>query len=94
MGNVSFPIPSHQHVLHVSIKKLSLFYTILALCNITSRSTGYTDELCSAALWLYRATGEQQYMDIAEQYYSNAVPWALSWDDKTVANQVHLYQKS
>ena len=52
------------------------------------RSSGYNDELCSGALWLYRLTGEQKYLDYAFEFYSDNVPWALSWDEKTPSNQV------
>ena len=33
--------------------------------------SGYNDELVWGALWLYRATGDQSYLDKAEQYYAN-----------------------
>merc|ERR1712062_416479 len=32
-------------------------------------STGYDDELCSGALWLYRATGDQDYLNKAMEFY-------------------------
>ena len=56
-----------------------------------TRSTGFTDELCWAATWLYRATGEQQYLDKAVQYYSSGTPWAFSWDDKNAGAQLMMY---
>lgn len=47
--------------------------------------SGYHDELCWAAAWLHRATGEQSYLDASEVHYANsgADPfWAQSWDGK------------
>ena len=55
------------------------------------RSTGFTDELCWAATWLYRVTGEQQYLDKALQYYSSDTPWAFSPEDKNAGAQLMLY---
>ncbi|MFA9376614.1 MAG: glycoside hydrolase family 9 protein [Lachnotalea sp.] len=53
-----------------------------------SASSDYYDELSWAGVWLYLATGEQQYLDKAETYVSNwnggvgvAYTWAQNWDD-------------
>ena len=70
-----------------SLKYLNAKY---ALC-LKISSTGFTDELCWAATWLYRATGEQQYLDKALQYYSSGTPWAFSWDDKNAGAQLMMY---
>ena len=59
--------------------------------SVKSRSNEFTDELCWAATWLYRATGEQQYLDKALQYYSSGTPWAFSWDDKNAGAQLMMY---
>lgn len=62
-------------------------------------SSGYTDELVWAAAWLYRATGEQQYLNKAEQYYNNlgdrpnainSYNWTHTWDDKSYGSYVLL----
>lgn len=58
-------------------------------------SSHYHDELVWGALWLYRATGDQAYLDKAESYFSAQLesgfqseqpsagyPWTLVWDDK------------
>ncbi len=54
--------------------------------------SGYNDELVWGAIWLYRATGDEDYLDKAEEYYDNlstdssgnkAYDWGLSWDDKS-----------
>ena len=34
---------------------------------------GYQDELCWGALWLYRATGQNNYLNTARGYYSNSI---------------------
>ena len=51
-------------------------------CHNKFRSAGFTDELCWAATWLYRATGEQQYPD---------TPLAFSPEDKNAGAQLLLY---
>ena len=50
------------------------------------------DELCEASMWLYRATGNQQYLTDAKGYVETAWGWALGWDDKKVACQVTVLE--
>ncbi|MDG2055586.1 MAG: glycoside hydrolase family 9 protein [Phycisphaerales bacterium] len=48
--------------------------------------TGYFDELAWSAAWIYRATGEQTYLDQAEAHFDSANEdpnWSHSWDGKT-----------
>jgi len=48
-------------------------------------STSYTDELAWAAAWLYRATGDGDYLTEAEAYWSNnglGYKYEFSWDSK------------
>jgi uncharacterized repeat protein (TIGR02543 family) len=55
--------------------------------------SGYNDELVWGAIWLYRATGQQSWLDKAEAYYANlsnepqseikSYKWGLAWDDKS-----------
>ena len=62
--------------------------------------SGYNDELVWAAIWLYRATGEQSYLDKAEAYYANlgtepqsttrSYRWTIAWDDKSYGCYVLL----
>ena len=55
--------------------------------------SGYHDELTWAATWLYRATGEQAFLDLAESHYGNANPdqyWAQSWDGKINGSAILL----
>ena len=51
-------------------------------------SSGDPDEMCEAAVWLYRATGNNDYLQDAKGFVETAWGWALSWDDKKVACQV------
>ncbi|KAK6177430.1 hypothetical protein SNE40_015534 [Patella caerulea] len=57
-------------------------------------SSGYVDELCEAAIWLYRATKDPKYLSDAKTFVETAWAWALSWDDKKVACQLMLYQET
>jgi len=62
--------------------------------------SGYNDELVWGALWLYRATGTQSYLDKAQAYYANlstepqstihSYKWTQDWDDKTYGSYVLL----
>ncbi|KAK4324903.1 hypothetical protein Pmani_004489 [Petrolisthes manimaculis] len=48
--------------------------------------SGYGDELCWSALWLYRATGESSYLDAAKNHWNSFgimnPPSEFSWDNK------------
>ncbi|XP_069105272.1 uncharacterized protein [Argopecten irradians] len=57
-------------------------------------SSGYNDELALAAAWLYKATQMSTYLLDAQLYYNSlsGTPWALSWDSKTPAVQLLLYE--
>ena len=50
------------------------------------------DELCWGALWLYRATGEAKYLQMARNNYANGVSKLFSWDDKWPGSQVLMAQ--
>lgn len=62
--------------------------------------SGYQDELVWGAIWLYRATGEQSYLDLAEKEYDElnlqtgeqvrSYKWTLAWDDKAYGAYVLL----
>ncbi|XP_076451420.1 uncharacterized protein LOC143287344 [Babylonia areolata] len=54
-------------------------------------SSGYMDELSWAAAWLFRATGDNRYLQQAEDNYISAECWAVSWDDKNCLAAVLLY---
>ena len=57
----------------------------------TYTSSDDKDELTFAAAWLYRASGEQQYLDKARQWYDEFyIQWEgskLNWDDKRLGVQ-------
>lgn len=64
--------------------------------------SGFNDELVWGSIWLYRATGEQSYLDKAEAYYAGLprqgqdpttpvkYSWTYDWDDKTAASVILL----
>ena len=55
--------------------------------------SGYTDELAWGAAWLYRATGEQQYLTQAQQNYAGVdINWTHNWDNKSHGTGVLLSQ--
>ncbi len=65
------------------------------------RSTSHFDDLAWGAIWLYVATGEQQYLDpvdgwISQPNDSNDNPyqkrWTMAWDDMTLANLLMMHQ--
>ncbi len=56
---------------------------------------GYNDELGWGAAWLYKATGEQQYLAKAEQYFALAgvsQNWTHGWDYKGNGTGILLAQ--
>lgn len=56
-------------------------------------SVSYADELAWGAAWLYKATGEQQYLDQAQREYQNlGIDWTHNWDDKSYGTGVLLAQ--
>lgn len=56
-------------------------------------SSGYIDELAFAAAWLYRVTGEQQFLIDAQKYHAQLyVGTSFSWDDKSVGSALMLAQ--
>ncbi|MGB1091694.1 MAG: glycoside hydrolase family 9 protein, partial [Oceanobacter sp.] len=57
--------------------------------------SGYQDELVWSAAWLYRATGQQSYLNAAESHYqsmSKGHGWTHAWDDKSYGSFVLLAQ--
>ena len=76
----------HQGLYHETIENVAPFY----------RSwSGYHDELCWSALWLYRATGEAAFLTKAKAEYDTYFlggnkQWTHNWDDKTYGCMVLL----
>jgi hypothetical protein len=60
--------------------------------------SGYEDELAYGAAMLYKATGDQTYLDKAESYYDGfglgPGDWTIAADDKTAGAAVLLAQSS
>ena len=68
---------------HNSVPDVSQFY----------RSwSGYQDELLWGAMWLYKATNDQKYLDYVRNNYDNFgsgnTPPEFSWDNKYAGVQV------
>ncbi|KMZ64753.1 endo-beta-1,4-glucanase, family GH9 [Zostera marina] len=62
-------------------------------------SSGYTDELLWAAVWLYHATGKDSYLQYATvKHRKSFADWGrstwFSWDDKLAGTQVLLSRTS
>jgi len=65
--------------------------------NFYASWSGYEDELVWAAVWLAKATGEQEYLNKAEGFYNQfpenqGRPGEFSWDDKTAGAQLLLFE--
>ncbi|MEO0867354.1 MAG: glycoside hydrolase family 9 protein [Cyanobacteria bacterium J06642_11] len=55
--------------------------------------SGYADELAWGAAWLYKATGDEQYLQKAEANYQHlGTDWTHNWDDKSYGTGVLLAQ--
>jgi hypothetical protein len=63
------------------------------VANFYNSWSGYGDELAWGAAWMYRATGEQKYLNDAARFQSefgqvNGRPAQFGWDDKTAGFQI------
>eukprot|EP00916_Digyalum_oweni_P023271 GHVL01038651.1.p1 GENE.GHVL01038651.1~~GHVL01038651.1.p1 ORF type:complete len:507 (-),score=40.75 GHVL01038651.1:949-2469(-) len=52
------------------------------------------DEMCEAGVWLYKATGEHQYLTDAEHEHEATLPDEYSWNDKRAACQLLLFEET
>ena len=52
------------------------------------RSFNLTDEVCFSSLILYWATNDTKYLTEAEKLFDPEPAWGMSWDEKTILNQV------
>ena len=62
---------------------------------LSSSWSGYEDELAWGAAWMYKATGDGQYLDLAKQIFNsnsmcNSNLW-FGWDNKVAGVQVLMY---
>lgn len=55
-------------------------------------SSGYKDEMCEGAAWLYKATKDPKYLTDARSFYNPRLAWGLSWNDKSISCQLLLYE--
>ena len=78
------------------IRKLFLFYFLSEIIVCLNRSSSYEDELIWSAAWLYKATGNAEYLTKAENMYQSRsqtwTSWAFDWSDKLPGAQLLLYQ--
>jgi len=58
------------------------------------RSSGDADELSAAAIWMYKATGENAYLTDAKAFYPAGTAWGFGWNDANVGAAVRLINKS
>jgi len=57
------------------------------------KSNGYMDELTWGASWLYKATGDEAYLDKAEEYYEGVGSgWTHDWNTKSYGAAILLAQ--
>ncbi|CAL1533203.1 unnamed protein product [Lymnaea stagnalis] len=73
---------NHRGIYSDSVQAAAAYY----------RSYNISDELAWGSLWLYQATNEAKYLTEAEKYFDPDPAWGMSWDDKTIVNQVLLYK--
>ena len=63
---------------------------------VFTSSDRYEDELIWSAAWLYKATGELEYLTKAEEMYASRqqtwVSWSFDWADKLPGAQLLLYE--
>ena len=57
-------------------------------------SSGDADEMCEGAMWLYKATGDQSYLNDTMSYVDLGVAWGLGWDDKKLACQGNIIEET
>ncbi|XP_035826523.1 endoglucanase A-like [Aplysia californica] len=57
-------------------------------------SGNWKDEMCLGAVWLYRATGTQSYLNDAKSYVNLNKPWAQGWEDKMLACQLLMFEET
>jgi hypothetical protein len=68
---------------------------VISFFPLFSSWSGFGDELAWGAAWLYRATGEQKYLNDAKRFQAefsqvNGRPAQFGWDDKTAGFQVRM----
>lgn len=73
---------------------VKFIYNIHTVTEFYKSWSGYNDELCWAATWLYRASELQHFSVIAKKYFTqlkcNYATGPISWDDKSLLVQLHM----
>ncbi|CAG5120475.1 unnamed protein product, partial [Candidula unifasciata] len=54
--------------------------------------TADNDEMCEGAMWLYKATNDNQYLEDAKSYSDLEVAWGYGWENKMVGCQALIYE--
>jgi hypothetical protein len=76
---------------------IAAIITNLTFLTISDRSWDYKDELVWAAVWLYRATNDNNCLHTAESLYTEfGLQYSngnLGWDNKVTGVQVRYVQK-
>ncbi|XP_046333795.2 endoglucanase E-4-like [Haliotis rufescens] len=73
---------AHQGKYSDSVPDVSDFY----------KSYGFADENSWGAIWMYKATGDNQYLADAEQHHIPGPAWGFSWDEKNGGANILLYE--
>ncbi|KAL4220777.1 hypothetical protein ACF0H5_019045 [Mactra antiquata] len=56
------------------------------------RSNDETDEMCWGGAWMYLATKDPHYLEVAEKFYVPGAGWGQSWDEKNTGCMILLYK--
>jgi endoglucanase len=88
---------SHAIQLHTFADQYQGLYheTITNVASAYQSWSGFYDELCWSALWLYRATGDDAWLTKSRTYYdthflNGTKQWTHNWDDKTYGCMILL----
>ncbi|XP_005111870.1 endoglucanase 4 [Aplysia californica] len=73
---------NHQGKYSDSVPAAASFYS----------SFNLTDEMAWGSLWLHEATNDPMYLNKAKTLFDPDPAWGMSWDEKTIGNQLLLYK--
>ncbi|XP_025083452.1 uncharacterized protein LOC112557675 [Pomacea canaliculata] len=72
---------AHQGFYSSSVADAAAFY----------KSNNYSDEVSWSAGWLFKATNQNKYLEIAKKGYLPGPAWGFSWDEKLAGNMLLMY---
>ena len=78
-----------EYITNKIIVNILLLLASIAWTNFSS--TSWKDNMCEAAVELYKATKDQQYLNDAKGWFNSGTAWGYSWDDQNAGCQVHIY---